>query len=88
MEFRKVTNVRKDDRGEVTHLCGDWGVEPKQIAIGQIERRTHTYYVENAAGRVNVRVVRYPFVQWTQGSYLQTEADGEEGNNLGKLPPC
>jgi hypothetical protein len=84
---RKVTNTRKDEDGNITHLCGgpgsNWGPVPVNVAIQQIRSSAKTYVTSVAGKSSSVRVVNDP-----DGPYLRTAADATKANNLDELPDC
>ena len=84
MANRRVTKTGKDNDGDITSLCGSWGMTLKWTAISEIDNDTHTYYVNEVAPLVLVRVVR-PAVGLP---YLRTVADRTSANNLDNLPDC
>jgi len=83
MAHRLVTATGKDSDGDVTKLCGSWGMVSKAQAIQDIENGDHTYYVETGYPRAHIRVVH-----GTIGRYLRTDADRSSANNLENLPYC
>ena len=84
MADRQVTATGKDPDGDITKLCGGWGSASKAQAIGDIESRTHTYYVQQpGTTRVDVHVVDGP-----SGKYLRSDPDSSSKNNLDNLPNC
>ena len=84
MADRRVTGTGKDPDGDITALCGSWGIATKSQAIRDIESGTHTYYVqEPGTNRVDVHVVDGP-----TGKYLRADADPNSDNNLDNLPDC
>lgn len=85
--LRRVTRVRKNPEGDLTHLCGaanaSWGPVPVADAIAQI-RSGAAVYVASAGGHdAAVHVVNDP-----DGPYLRTVPDADPANNLDALPPC
>lgn len=84
MADRRVKRTGKDRDGDITRLCGDWGSASKRQAINDIERRTHTYYVQDYLGRrADVQVVNGP-----TGKYLRTDPNSDCADNLDNLPDC
>lgn len=84
MAERKVTSTGKDEDGDITKLCGNFGVVTKFQAIQHIDNKIHSYYVhESGPDRVYVRVVN-----GSNGKYLRTDADSYSRNNLDNLPDC
>jgi hypothetical protein len=81
---RRVTKTGKDTDGDITSLCGSWGSATKAIAISDIERRTHSYFVQDALSRrADVHVVN-----GTAGKYLRTDPNSGCSDNLDNLPDC
>lgn len=80
---KRVKRTGKDDDGDITKLCGDWGSRSKKDAIDDIESGSQDYYVDEAGYRSDVYV---------KGSgsnkYLTTTADESSKNNLDNLPDC
>lgn len=84
MADRRVTKSGKDTDGDITSLCGTWGSATKASAISDIERRTHSYFVQDARfRRADVRVV-----SGTTGKYLRTDPNSTCSDNLDSLPNC
>jgi hypothetical protein len=84
MSDRRVKRTGKDRDGDITRLCGDWGSVSKAQAILDIERRTHTYYVQDyLSRRADVHVVK-----GTTGKYLRTDPNSTCTDNLDNLPDC
>jgi hypothetical protein len=78
-----IKNVRKDDRGVITHVGvrGRWDWTVAQV-ISSIEAGTNTFYV-NCPVRADVIVARSA----SGTKYLKTTADTTTKNNLDELPP-
>jgi hypothetical protein len=84
MATREVKRTGKDDKNDITRLCGDGWSVTKADAIRQIEGRTYTYEVRvPRTGTVDVKVVSGP-----TGKYLRTDPDKTRKNNLLELPDC
>ena len=84
MADRRVTETGKDRQGDITALCGDWGRAGKREAILHIERRVHSYFVQDFLGRrADVQVVN-----GTTGKYLRSEPNSSCSDNLDTLPDC
>lgn len=86
MADRRVTRSRKDGAGNITALCNPaevWSPRASSLVIEDIEDERHTYYVNEAGWRADVRVVNGP-----NGKYLRTDADAQSANNLDNLPDC
>ena len=80
---KRVTGTAKDQDGDITALCGDFGRTPKSKAITEIEADWRAYHVQVVEPAVMVRV------KVREGKkYLATETDGSHKNNLGNLPDC
>ena len=84
---RYVTATRKDNDGDITHLCSTgawWSPRPKQGAIDDIESGQYDYWVAwGGRSETQIRVVRGP-----TGKYLRTDRDATARNNLADLPDC
>ena len=83
MASLRVRRSGKDQDGDITSLCSDWGVVLKSRAIREIKAGTNRYYVEEASPAVDVKVRTR-----SQVEYLTTEADSVSRNNLDNLPDC
>lgn len=86
MADRKVTHTGKDKDGDITKLCNHavWGDVSRALAIQQIDKKTHSYFVQQpGTSRVEVRVVTR-----NGRKHLQTTADSSSANNLDNLPDC
>lgn len=73
MANRRVRQTRKNADGDITALCNageSWSPRPKANAIIDIETGSHTYYVQEAGRRTNVRVVQGP-----TGKFPRMDAD-------------
>lgn len=87
MADRQVTRSRKDSDRDIAALCHsgqNWSPRLKSDAIDDIERRLHTYYVQQpGTRRADIHVV-------TVGGrkHLRTAADASTSNNLDNLPDC
>ena len=80
---RRVDGTGKDRSGDITSLCGRFGIVPKETAIRQTNNKTHRYYVQKVLPLVYVRV------RYRNGRpYLTTDADAYSANNLDNLPDC
>ena len=87
MADRRVTKSGKDRDGDITSLCNpgeSWTPRSKADAISDIENKTHTYYVNEAGYRSEVRVYRGDYGK----KHLRTDADRTSKNNLDNLPNC
>lgn len=84
---RRVKKTRKDNDGDITHLCNPgsfWSPKKKSSAISEIENGTCGYYVQDAQGRkADVHVVNGP-----NGKYLRTDPNSNCRDNLDNLPNC
>lgn len=84
MSDRRVTRTGKDKDGDITSLCGSWGSATKAAAISDIEKATHSYYVQDARyRRADVHVVN-----GATGKYLRTDPNSACSDNLDTLPDC
>ena len=84
MADRRVVSTGKDNFRDITALCGTWGHASKAAAIGEIENRWHTYFVQDGYGRrADVRVVK-----GVTGKYLRTDPNSSCSDNLDNLPNC
>ena len=83
MADRRVKKTGKDNDGDITSLCGDWGDATKAQAINHIDAKIHSYYVEEAGYRSDVHT-------YTKDGkkHLKTYADETSKNNLDNLPDC
>lgn len=77
-----VVSTKKSVDGDITALCGEWGVDSKHVAREAILADTYAY----RSGASPIEVVED--TQVTDGFYLRTVADGSSGNNLDELPDC
>jgi hypothetical protein len=78
---RRVKATKKDRNGNIVALCNpgeSWSPRRKADIIKDISANKRSYYVEEAARRVYVRIVA--------GDSLQTTNDASSLNNLEKLP--
>lgn len=86
MLHRKVTHVKKDSSGTITHLCNpgifDWGCETVQQVLSHLDNKTHRYFVREH-GIFDVDVVP---VGSGANRYVRTTADATDSNNLENLP--
>jgi hypothetical protein len=84
---RYVNKTGKDEDGDITKLCNDgadWSPRSKADAIGDIESRSHEYWVSwPGEGETQIHVVR-----GATGKYLRTDRDDTTDNNLDDLPDC
>lgn len=89
---RQVTCIRKQDRDNprerITHLGGveggvPWSVTQEQ-AIRDIHANSSAYYV---MGRTQTVWLIVSTSRWGN-EYVRSQEDGEEQNNLLKLPQC
>ncbi|RYZ01800.1 MAG: DUF3892 domain-containing protein [Myxococcales bacterium] len=83
---RRVTKTGKDSKGNITSLCSpgaSWSPRSKTDAIKDIESGASTYYVEEVAPKVSVKVVSE-----AGSKYLRTTTDKTNKNNLDNLPDC
>lgn len=86
MADRRVTQTQKDSDGDILALCNPgqpWSPRKKADAISDIRSKTHSYYVNEAGHRTDVKVVNDP-----DGPHLQTTGDATSDNNLDNLPDC
>ena len=86
MAKRQVTHTRKDDEGDITALCNPgaiWSPRSKTLAISDIEKGTHSYFVKVGINEVDIKVIR-----GSTGKYLRTDPDRTSTNNLDDLPDC
>lgn len=86
MSDRRVTQTQKDPDGDILGLCNPgqpWSPRRKADAISDIRNKTHSYYVNEAGFRTEVKVV-----DDRGGAYLQTTGDATSDNNLDNLPDC
>ena len=86
MADRRVTRTGKDNDGDITKLCNsaaNWSPRTRAVAVRDIENGDHTYYVDEAGSRTNVRVVTV-----NGKKHLRTTADKTSKNNLDNLPDC
>jgi hypothetical protein len=77
---RRVRSTKKDKNGNIIALCNageSWSPRRKADIIKDIGSNKRSYYVEEAARRVYVRVT---------GDSLQTTPDASSVNHLEKLP--
>ena len=90
---KKVTQTAKDRDGDITGLCGPWGLYGKiehvssETAIRQIERDQVKYYVQDKQTSDEVDIIVMP-ADVHRSKYLKTKQDGSIGNNLDELPDC
>ena len=86
MADRRVTRSRKDDDGDITHLCNpgmSWSPRSKANVISDIESGTHRYYVRSGSNEADIHLVKGP-----TGKYLRTDPDSTTVDNLDDLPDC
>lgn len=86
MAKRHVTASRKDENGDITHLCckgKSWSPRTLIDVISDIELDHHEYYVPWKKKETKIHVVNGPI-----GKYLRSNHDGVEENNLDNLPDC
>lgn len=86
MADRRVRKTRKDSDGDITALCNPdeyWSPSYKSDAISDIEKKRHTYYVQDSGGRSDIHVVN-----GSNGKYLRTDPNGKSRDNLENLPDC
>lgn len=85
MADRRVKKTGKDNQGDITSLCGDWGSVTKATAISEISvTKANSYYVQDAmARRADVMVVN-----GSTGKYLRTDPNATCSDNLDNLPDC
>lgn len=81
MAERRITHVRRDRYGVTTHVAwpGVWEATVP-AAIGTIDARTHSYYVQWPEKRTEVGVVN------ANPRFLKTDRDNTTKNNLDDLP--
>lgn len=83
----RVRNADRDAQGDVLRIGnsrdGNWA-ETRDRAVQDIRQGLHSYYVDEAGHRADVRAV--PNASgW--GYHLRTDADATSKNNLDNLPP-
>lgn len=86
MADRRVRCTGKTSGGTITSLGNSgetWSPRSKADAISDINAKTHTYYVNEANEKTEVKVKGT-----APNQYLETVADTTHANNLGKLPNC
>jgi len=84
---RQVKATRKDENGNITHLCSGgqwWSPVSSADAIRDIESGDYRYYVQvGFYSEVDIHVAGSG-----SGKYLRTDPDNTEANNLDELPDC
>lgn len=84
---RQVKCINKTDRysahERIKNIGGSGWKEAEDDAISQIEAGTHTYYTDEGGKQAEVIVAKRD-----GHKYLKTENDGEQPDNLLKLPEC
>jgi hypothetical protein len=85
MVDRRVKRAGKDEDGDITSICGDWGNVTKATAITDLTPPvTNTCFVQDGLGRrADVQVVNGP-----TGKYLRTDPNSNCSDNLDNLPDC
>lgn len=83
MADRRVEGVRKDENGDISAICGSWGLSNVAEAIRAIQSGVDVYYVEEAGVRTPLEVV-----SGKGGEYLRTIDDPGSENHLANLPGC
>lgn len=87
MADRQVTRSRKDSDGDITAVCNPgqyWSPRAKRDTVDDIERRLHTYFVQQPGSlRADIHVVTI-----AGRKHLRTAADASTSNNLDNLPDC
>lgn len=78
---RRITHVRKDSDGDITHIKGSWGQASSSVVIAHIENGEE-YYTQEVSPKTDVHVSKTPGGK----KYLRTDADGAVANNLDNLP--
>jgi len=87
MASRQVRKTGKNDDKDITRLCNageTWSPRSKAEAIGDIESKTHSYFVSWPDGKTTDITV----VNGKNGKYLRTQKDGSTRNNLEDLDDC
>ena len=80
---RRVTRTGKDDDGDITRLCGQWGSVSKDMAIVEIEVSPGLYFVQDNSGKSDVVVYKVG-----DKKHLRTDPNGSCSDNLSSLPNC
>lgn len=86
MSDRQVTQVHRNDDGDITALChpGEaWSPREKEDAIKDLELNRQRYYVLYNGWEVDIRPVH-----GTEGPYLRTAGDWTDKDDLAVLPTC
>ncbi len=86
MGDRRVRATRKDRDGDILALCNasqSWSPRGKADAIQDVGFGIHSYFVDRAGRRTDVRVVNGP-----TGKYWRTDSDPNSANNLDNLTDC
>lgn len=81
MLTRRVLLTMKDPNGEISGLCGDWGLTSKNTAVRELLTGCCRYYVLLDGRRLDVRAVPVP------GGYSLTAARDESPTNYLKQLP-
>lgn len=86
MADRQITATRRDEDGDITHLCNEgasWSPVTKADAIEDIEADPplHRSLVKSGNDEVDIIVVHRG-----SGVYLRTEPDLSKADNLDNLP--
>ncbi len=82
MADRQVLRTGKDQDGDITALCGEWGRAEKMLANMHINARDHRYFVLDAnRGEVDVKVAT-----GRNGPHLRTDdvADLQKPPRIGQ----
>lgn len=84
---RQVKATRKDNNGNITHLCNAgqwWSPISSAEVIRHIESGLYRYYVQiGVYQEVDIHVVGSG-----NSKYLRTDPDSTATNNLDELPNC
>ena len=83
MADRQIKRTDKSTSGTIEGVCGDWGRTGKAVAVIEILKGAHRYFVSGPNGPVDVIVVKGETEQ-----YLRTEPDLTKADNLASLPDC
>lgn len=84
MADRRVTKTGKYADGDISSLCGAWGSATKATAISDIEKSTHTYFVQDMLSRR----ARVNVIKGSTGKYMRTDPNSVCSDNLDSLPDC
>ena len=84
---RLVTNVEKNDDGNIIALCNPrkkWSPRMTNKAIKDIEKETFRYCVKKDNRKIKIKVVKCD----DNKKYLRTCRDASRADNLGNLNEC